>query len=46
MKGKRSILIYFCNQADSGVPNTSIYSAVFLESPYYNYYDYDMLTSH
>ena len=36
---------------DSGVPSTSIYSAVFLASLYYNYvlviyriYDYDMLT--
>jgi hypothetical protein len=34
---KRSVLIYFCYLTDSGVPNTSIYSAVFLEFPYYNY---------
>ena len=37
MKGKRPVLIYFCYQTDSGVPNTSIYSSVFLASPYYNY---------
>ena len=37
MKGKRLVLIYFCYQTDSGVPNISIYSAVFLASPYYNY---------
>ena len=37
VKGKRSVLIYFCYQTDSGVPNTSIYSAVFLASSYYNY---------
>ena len=30
-------LIYFWYQTDSGVPNTSIYSAVSLASPYYNY---------
>ena len=29
--------IYFWYQTDSGVPNTSIYSAVSLVSPYYNY---------
>ena len=34
---KMICLIYFCYQADSGVPNTSNYSAVFLASPYYNY---------
>ena len=37
MKGKRPVLIYFCYQRDSVVPNTSIYSAIFLASPYYNY---------
>jgi hypothetical protein len=37
MKGTRPVLIYFCYQTDSEVPNTSIYSAVFLASPYYNY---------
>ena len=37
VKGKGSVLIYFCYQTDSGVPNTSIYSAVFLVYPYYNY---------
>jgi hypothetical protein len=37
MKGKRPVLIYFCYQTDSEVPNTSIYSAIFLASPYYNY---------
>ena len=37
MKGKRSAFIYFSYQTDSGVPNTSIYSAVSLASPYYNY---------
>ena len=26
-----------CLQTDSGVPNTSIYSAIFLASPHYNY---------
>jgi hypothetical protein len=31
MKGKRPVLIYFCYQTDSEVPNTSIYSAVFLD---------------
>ena len=48
----QSILIYFCYQTDRGVPKTSIYSAVFLAYPYYNYNvliiyricDYDMLT--
>jgi hypothetical protein len=29
---------YFWYQTDSGVPNTSIYSAVSLASPYYNYF--------
>ena len=37
MKGKQSVLIYFCCQIDSRVPNTSIYYAIFLASPYYNY---------
>jgi len=37
MEGKRSVLICLCYQTDSGVPNTSIYSSVFLASPYYNY---------
>jgi hypothetical protein len=37
MKGKRSVLIYFFYQIDNGVPNPSIYSAVFLASPCYNY---------
>jgi hypothetical protein len=39
MKGKRSAFtyIYFCYQTDSGVPNTNIYAAVSLASPYYNY---------
>ena len=37
MKGKQPVLIYFCYQTDSEVPNTSIYSAVYLASPYYNY---------
>ena len=37
MKGKRPVLIYFCYQTDSEVANTSIYSADFLASPYYNY---------
>ena len=37
MKGKRSAFIYFWYQTDSGVPNTSIYPAVSLASPYYNY---------
>jgi len=37
MKGKRSVLINFSYQTDSGVLNTSIYSAVFSASPYYNY---------
>ena len=37
MNGNRPVLIYFCYQTDSGVPNASIYSAVFLASPYYNY---------
>ena len=31
------VYIYFWYQTDSGVPNTSIYSAVSLASPYYNY---------
>jgi hypothetical protein len=31
------VCIYFWYQTDSGVPNTSIYSAVSLASPYYNY---------
>jgi hypothetical protein len=31
------LCIYFWDQRDSGVPNTSIYSAVSLASPYYNY---------
>jgi hypothetical protein len=31
------LCIYFWYQKDSGVPNTSIYSAVSLTSPYYNY---------
>ena len=31
------LCIYFWYQTDSGVPNTSIYSAVCLASPYYNY---------
>jgi hypothetical protein len=31
------LCIYFWYQTDSGVPNTSIYSAVSLASPYYNY---------
>ena len=30
MKGKRPVLIYFCNQTDSGLPNLGIYSAVFI----------------
>jgi hypothetical protein len=34
LKAKRPVLIYFCCQSDIGVPNTSIYSAVFLVSPY------------
>jgi hypothetical protein len=34
MKGKRPVLICFCYQTDSEVPNTSINSAVFLTSPY------------
>ena len=33
---KNDVLIYFCYQTDSGVPNTSIYPAIFLASPYYN----------
>jgi len=37
MKGKRPVLIYFCYETYSWVPNTSIYSTVFLASPYYNY---------
>jgi hypothetical protein len=37
MKGKRSAFIYFWYQTDRGVPNTSIYPAVSLASPYYNY---------
>jgi hypothetical protein len=37
MKGKRSAFIYFWYQTDSGVLNTSIYSAVSMVSPYYNY---------
>ena len=37
MKGKRPVLIYFCYQTESEVPNTIIYSAVFLASPYYKY---------
>jgi hypothetical protein len=37
MKGKRSAFIYFWYQTGSGVPNTSIYLAVSLASPYYNY---------
>jgi hypothetical protein len=32
-----SAFIYFWYQTDSGVPNTSVYSAVSLSSPYYNY---------
>jgi hypothetical protein len=36
MKGKRFVLIYFSDQIDSGVLNPSIYSAVFLATPYYN----------
>jgi hypothetical protein len=31
------LCIFFWYQTDSGVPNTSIYSAVSLASPYYNY---------
>ena len=31
------LCIYFWYQTDSGVPNTGIYSAVSLASPYYNY---------
>ena len=31
------LCIYFWYQTDSGVPNTSIYPAVSLASPYYNY---------
>jgi hypothetical protein len=31
------LCIYFWYKTDSGVPNTSIYSAVSLASPYYNY---------
>jgi hypothetical protein len=31
------LCIYFWYQTDSGIPNTSIYSAVSLASPYYNY---------
>ena len=31
------LCIYFWYQTNSGVPNTSIYSAVSLASPYYNY---------
>ena len=37
MKGKRHVLIYFCYQTDSEVANASIYSPIFLASPYYNY---------
>ena len=37
LKGKRHVLIYFCYQTDIGLSNTSIYSAVFLASLYYNY---------
>ena len=39
MKGKQSVLIYivFLLSDRQWVPNTSIYSAVFLMSPYYNY---------
>ena len=37
MKGKQSVLIYFCCQIDSRVSNTSIYYAIFLASPYYNF---------
>jgi hypothetical protein len=33
----RYAFIYFWYQTDSGVPSTSIYSAVSLASPYYNY---------
>ena len=32
------LCIYFWYQTDSEVPNTSIYSAVSLASPYYNYF--------
>jgi hypothetical protein len=31
------LCIYFWYQTDSGIPNTSIYSAVSLAFPYYNY---------
>jgi hypothetical protein len=34
---RNNAFIYFWYQTDSGVPNTSIYSAVSLMSPYYNY---------
>ena len=37
MKGKRPVFIYFCYQTDSEVANASIYSPIFLASPYYNY---------
>ena len=33
----RPLYIHFWYQTDSGVPDTSIYSAVSLASPYYNY---------
>ena len=36
MKGKRPVLIYFCYQTDSEVPNTSIYSVVFHVTITYN----------
>jgi len=32
------LCIYFWYQPYSGVPNTSIYSAVSLATPYYNYW--------
>ena len=40
MTGKRPVLIYFCYQTDSEVLDNSIYSVVFLASPYYNYFYY------
>jgi hypothetical protein len=42
---KRYAFIYFWYQTDSGVPNTSIFSAVSLVSPYYNYLYYTASTT-
>jgi hypothetical protein len=37
MENDLPLCIYFWYRTDSGVPNTSTYSAVSLASPYYNY---------